>query len=39
MTNDNPSIDYLLVITVAALTIIGLMMIYSTTFYLGYQLH
>lgn len=34
-----PPIDYLLVITVAALTIIGLMMIYSTTFYLGYQLH
>lgn len=34
-----PPIDYLLVITVAALTIIGLMMIYSTTYYLGYQLH
>lgn len=34
-----PSIDYLLIITVAALTIVGLMMIYSTTFYLGYQLH
>ncbi|OQY27169.1 MAG: hypothetical protein B6243_13310 [Anaerolineaceae bacterium 4572_5.2] len=39
MTTDKPSIDYLLLITVAALTIIGLMMIYSTTFYLGYQLH
>ncbi len=37
--SSSPSIDYLLVITVAALTIIGLMMIYSTTFYLGYQLH
>lgn len=34
-----PPIDYLLVITVSALTIIGLMMIYSTTFYLGYQTH
>lgn len=34
-----PPIDYLLVITVSALTIIGLMMIFSTTFYLGYQLH
>ncbi len=31
--------DYLLIIGVTALTIIGLMMIYSTTFYLGYQLH
>lgn len=34
-----PGLDYLLIITVAALTIVGLMMIYSTTFYLGYQLH
>jgi cell division protein FtsW len=34
-----PSIDYLLIVAVAALTTIGLMMIYSTTFYLGYQLH
>jgi cell division protein FtsW len=31
--------DYLLVITVAALLIVGLMMIYSATFALGYQLH
>jgi cell division protein FtsW len=31
--------DYLLVITTAALVIIGLMMIYSATFALGYQLH
>ena len=31
--------DYLLVVAVAALTIIGLMMIYSATFALGYQLY
>ena len=31
-------IDYLLVITIVALSIIGLMMIYSATFALGYQL-
>jgi cell division protein FtsW len=31
--------DYLLVVTVAALLIVGLMMIYSATFALGYQLH
>lgn len=31
--------DYLLVVTVAALLLIGLMMIYSATFALGYQLH
>ncbi len=31
--------DYLLVIAVAALLIVGLMMIYSATFALGYQLH
>ena len=31
--------DYLLIITVAALLIVGLMMIYSATFALGYQLH
>ncbi|MCB0193417.1 MAG: putative lipid II flippase FtsW [Anaerolineae bacterium] len=31
-------IDYLLVIAIAALAIIGLMMIYSATFALGYQL-
>jgi len=34
-----PTIDYLLIVAVAALTVIGLMMIYSTTFYLGFQLH
>ena len=34
-----PTIDYLLIISVAALTIIGIMMVYSTTFYLGFQLH
>ena len=32
-------LDYFLVITVAALLIVGLMMIYSATFALGYQLH
>jgi cell division protein FtsW len=31
--------DYLLIITVVALLIVGLMMIYSATFALGYQLH
>jgi cell division protein FtsW len=31
--------DYLLVITVAALLVVGLMMIYSATFALGYQLY
>lgn len=31
--------DYLLIVNVAALLIIGLMMIYSATFALGYQLH
>jgi cell division protein FtsW len=31
--------DYLLIITTAALLIVGLMMIYSATFALGYQLH
>ncbi|MCP3907079.1 MAG: FtsW/RodA/SpoVE family cell cycle protein, partial [Oceanicoccus sp.] len=31
--------DYLLIITIAALLIVGLMMIYSATFALGYQLH
>ena len=31
--------DYLLIITAAALSIVGLMMIYSATFALGYQLH
>ncbi len=31
--------DYFLIIAVAALLIIGLMMIYSATFALGYQLH
>jgi cell division protein FtsW len=36
---DVHKIDYLLVITIAALLIVGLMMIYSATFALGYQLH
>lgn len=36
---DVHKIDYLLVITVAALLLVGLMMIYSATFALGYQLH
>lgn len=36
---DAHKIDYLLVITIAALLIVGLMMIYSATFALGYQLH
>ncbi len=36
---DLPKYDYLLIVTVAALLIIGLMMIYSATFALGYQLH
>jgi cell division protein FtsW len=36
---DPHKFDYLLVITAAALLIIGLMMIYSATFALGYQLH
>lgn len=31
--------DYLLIVTVAALLITGLMMIYSATFALGYQVH
>lgn len=31
--------DYLLMVNIAALVIIGLMMIYSATFALGYQLH
>ncbi|HXV98349.1 MAG TPA: FtsW/RodA/SpoVE family cell cycle protein, partial [Anaerolineae bacterium] len=35
----SPTIDYLLIIAVAALIIVGLMMVYSTTFYLGYQLY
>ncbi|MEM7344733.1 MAG: putative lipid II flippase FtsW [Chloroflexota bacterium] len=39
-STENPyKFDYLLVITVAALLIIGLMMIYSATFALGYQVH
>lgn len=36
----NPhNFDYLLIITVAALLLIGLIMIYSATFALGFQLH
>jgi cell division protein FtsW (lipid II flippase) len=31
--------DYSLVVAVASLLIVGLMMIYSATFALGYQLH
>ncbi len=38
-SEDLHKLDYLLVVTVAALLIIGLMMIYSATFALGYQLH
>ncbi|HEX9925036.1 MAG TPA: putative lipid II flippase FtsW [Anaerolineae bacterium] len=37
--DDLHKFDYLLVITVSALLIVGLMMIYSATFALGYQLH
>jgi cell division protein FtsW len=35
---EEPRIDYLLVVTVTALLLIGLMMIYSATFALGYEL-
>jgi cell division protein FtsW len=38
-TDDLHRYDYLLIIAVAALCLIGLMMIYSATFALGYQLH
>ncbi|MBN1995683.1 MAG: putative lipid II flippase FtsW [Anaerolineae bacterium] len=38
-TEDQHKYDYLLIINVAALLIVGLMMIYSATFALGYQLH
>jgi cell division protein FtsW len=38
-TTDIHKFDYLLVVAVASLLIIGLMMIYSATFALGYQLH
>jgi len=38
-SEDLHKFDYLLVVTVAALLIVGLMMIYSATFALGYQLH
>jgi cell division protein FtsW len=38
-SDDLHKFDYLLVITVSALLIVGLMMIYSATFALGYQLH
>lgn len=37
--DDLPKYDYLLIINVAALLIVGLMMIYSATFALGYQLY
>ena len=36
---DEHKFDYLLVIATAALLVVGLMMIYSATFALGYQLH
>ncbi len=38
-SEDLHKFDYLLVIAVAALLIVGLMLIYSATFALGYQLH
>jgi cell division protein FtsW len=38
-TDDSHKYDYLLMITIAALLIVGLMMVYSATFALGYQLH
>ena len=38
-TDDLHKYDYLVVITVAALLTVGLMMIYSATFALGYQLY
>lgn len=38
-TDEAHKYDYLLIITIAALLIIGLMMIYSATFALGYQLY
>jgi cell division protein FtsW len=38
-SEDLHKFDYLLVVTAAALLIVGLMMIYSATFALGYQLH
>ena len=36
---DLPKYDYLLIITIVALVIVGLMMVYSATFALGYQLY
>jgi cell division protein FtsW len=36
---DEHKFDYLLIIATAALLVVGLMMIYSATFALGYQLH
>ncbi len=38
-TEDQHKFDYFLVIATAALLVVGLMMIYSATFALGYQLH
>jgi cell division protein FtsW len=38
-TRNAPKYDYLLIIAVAALLIAGLMMVYSATFALGYQLY
>jgi len=38
-TETTPKYDYLLIVAVSALLIVGLMMVYSATFALGYQLH
>jgi cell division protein FtsW len=38
-TESNHRYDYLLIVVVAALLIVGLMMVYSATFALGYQLY
>jgi cell division protein FtsW len=38
-TGSTHKVDYLLIVIIAALLIVGLMMVYSATFALGYQLH
>jgi cell division protein FtsW len=38
-TESTHKVDYLLIVIIAALLIVGLMMVYSATFALGYQLH
>jgi cell division protein FtsW len=38
-TESTHKVDYLLIVIMAALLIVGLMMVYSATFALGYQLH